>query len=105
MNTSRKQSALKLKQRIVERASSRSDNGAAMQAEDVAALHEADVAAFKAIIQEGHLSSRKAYYLLHVGRLLRRAIITRADVEEAGWTRIAIAAPAMNRRNAARLLR
>ncbi len=96
---------IKLKQRIVELASAQSDTRAAMLTELIAALHEADDTEFKAAIQEGHVSSRRAYYLLKVGRLLRRGIITRADVEKAGWTRVAIVAPMMDRRNAARLVR
>ena len=83
----------------------RSDARAATLAEDIAAFHEDDHSEFKAVIQEGHVSSRRAYYLLKVGRLLNLEIITRADVEKAGWTRIAIIAPVMNRKNAARLLR
>lgn len=61
-------------------------------ARSLATLHELSPAVLKTIENRSKLSRRTLYYLVDVGRILRRYQIDKAQAERIGWTRLQILA-------------
>lgn len=58
----------------------------------IADLHGADPAEITDLPQEARMSRRRLYYLLDVGRLIRKCPITKAEAERVGWTKLQVIA-------------
>jgi hypothetical protein len=68
-------------------------------------MYESDPAEFRHLISSGGLKSRKAYYLLKIGRMIREARLPLARAEAIGWTKLHLIADRGEPQHASSLLR